>query len=174
MGFDSLQALPKIIGEGLAIAVAHHVGDTQKVLVVFRQHVGLLVGDHLDTVLDIAQETIFLRQCVACLLADPAEALQRAQHIDSAGAAQLRKTAAGDQLLRLHEELDLADTAATKLHIVTAHGDLAMALVRMDLPFDRVNIGNRGIVEIFAPDVRRKLCHEHAFPHRCRRPPAAP
>ena len=38
-------------------------------------------------------------------------------------AAQLRLAAAGDQLLRLHEELDLADAAAAELDVVAGDRD---------------------------------------------------
>ena len=68
--------------------------------------------------------------------------------------------AAGDQLLGLHEELDLADAAAAELDVVALDGDLAMALVGVDLPLHRVDVGDRGEVEILAPDERRRRLEE--------------
>ena len=60
-------------------------------------------------------------------------------------AAQLWFAATGNQLLRLHKKLDFADTAPPKLHIVAKHRDFAMALVGMDLPLDRMHIGDGGV-----------------------------
>ncbi len=37
---------------------------------------------------------------------------------------------------------------------------VAMALVRVDLPLDRMDVGDRGEVEIFAPDEGRELVEE--------------
>src|SRR5690606_33505693 len=66
-------------------------------------------------------------------------------------------TSASDQLLSLNEKFDLSNTAATKLHIVTANGNIAIASMGMNLPLDRMHIGNGCIVEIFSPDIRRKF-----------------
>ena len=65
--------------------------------------------------------------------------------------------AAGDQLLGLHEELDLADAAAAELDVVAFDRDLVVAAIGVDLPLHRVDVGDRGEVEILAPDERREL-----------------
>ena len=65
--------------------------------------------------------------------------------------------AAGDQLLGLREELDLADAAAAELDVVALDRDLALAAIGLDLPLDRVDVGDRREVEILAPDERREL-----------------
>ena len=67
---------------------------------------------------------------------------------------------ARDQLLGLHEKLDLADAAAAELDIVAGDRDLAMAAIGMDLPLHRVDVGNRGEIHVFAPDERRELLQE--------------
>ena len=64
---------------------------------------------------------------------------------------------ARDQLLRLHEELDLADAAAPELDVVALDRDLVVALVGRHLALHRVHVGDRAVVEIFAPDERRDL-----------------
>ena len=69
--------------------------------------------------------------------------------------------AARDQLLGLREKFDLADAAAAELDVVAFDRDLAMAAIGVDLPLHGVHVGDRGEVEIFAPDERRKLV-EHA------------
>ena len=63
--------------------------------------------------------------------------------------------AAGDELLGLHEELDLADAAAAELDVVALDRDLAMAAIGVDLPLHAVDVGDGGEVEIFAPDEGR-------------------
>ncbi|GFO81887.1 MAG: hypothetical protein A49_15140 [Methyloceanibacter sp.] len=66
-------------------------------------------------------------------------------------------TAARDQLLRLHEEFDIANAAPAQLDIVTAHRDGAMALELVDTAFHRVDIGHGGEVQIFPPNERQEL-----------------
>ena len=68
-------------------------------------------------------------------------------------AAQCGIAAAGDELLGLHEELDLADAAAAELDVVAQHRDRAMALDGVDLALQRLHIGDGGEIEIFAPDI---------------------
>ena len=67
------------------------------------------------------------------------------------------RAAAEDELLRLDEELDFANAAAPELDVVAGDRDLAMAAHGVDLPLHRMDVGDRGIVEIFAPDERREL-----------------
>jgi len=81
------------------------------------QTMRLLVVDHLQAMLDAAQEIVGAGQLRLDAGADPAVAPQLTQHRQRARAAQIRPLAAKDQLLRLHEELDLADAAAAELHI---------------------------------------------------------
>ena len=50
--------------------------------------------------------------------------------------------AAGDQLLGLREELDLADAAAAELDIVALDRDLAVAAIGVDLPLHLVDVGD--------------------------------
>ena len=64
--------------------------------------------------------------------------------------------AAGDELLGLDEELDLADAAAAELDVVALDRDLVVTAIGMDLPLHRVDVGDRGKVEILAPDERRE------------------
>ena len=68
--------------------------------------------------------------------------------------------AAEDELLGLDEELDLADAAAPELDVVAGDRDLVMAAHGVDLPLHRVHVGDRGEIEIFAPDERREVVEE--------------
>src|SRR5258708_4240246 len=60
--------------------------------------------------------------------------------------------AAGDQLLGLGKELDLADAAAADLDVMSLDGDFALAAIGLHLPLHVVNIGERGKVEMLAPN----------------------
>ena len=68
--------------------------------------------------------------------------------------------AAGDQLLGLREEFDLADAAAAKLDVVAFDRDLAVAAVGVDLALHRVHVGDGGVVEILAPDEWGEIVEE--------------
>ena len=65
--------------------------------------------------------------------------------------------AAGDQLLGLGEELDLADAAAADLDVVAFDRDLALAAKGLHLPLHVVDVGKRREIQMLAPDERRDL-----------------
>src|ERR1700678_870867 len=65
--------------------------------------------------------------------------------------------AAGDQLLGLREELDLADAAAADLDIVALDRDLALAAKRLHLPFHVVHVAKGSEIQMLAPDERRDV-----------------
>ncbi len=83
---------------------------------------------------------------------------QRVRH------AQLRLASAGDQLLGLHEELDLADAAAADLDVVAGHADGAEAAKGMDLALHGVDVGDGREVEVLAPDVGGEALTQEAWP----------
>ena len=117
-------------------------------------------ADHLQAVLDAAQEIVSRRQLVARGGVDPAARGERRQRGERVAAAQLVMAAAGDELLGLHEKLDLADAAAAELDVVALDRDLAMAAIGMDLPLHRVHVGDRRVIEIFAPDEGRQIAQQ--------------
>ena len=75
-------------------------------------------------------------------------------------AAHLGASAAKNELLRLDEELDLADAAASEFDIVAGHDDSLVAAHGVDLALHRVDVGDRRIIEILAPDERREVGQE--------------
>ena len=87
---------------------------------------------------------------------------------------QLGMTAAGDELLRLDEELDVADAAAPELDVVARHRDRAVALEGVHLALHRVDVGDGGEVEIFAARQRARAGAGTPRPPRRRRQPPAP
>src|SRR5215469_17726678 len=67
---------------------------------------------------------------------------------------------AGDQLLGLDKEFDLANATPSELYVVAFDGDFAMTSIGMDLPLHFMNIRNRGVIEIFAPDEWRQIAEK--------------
>src|SRR5687768_7126779 len=129
-------------------------------LIARGENVGLLVGDHLQAMLDHAQKAVVAVELPRGTFGDPTGIRQRIEHVERLAAAQRGVAAAGDELLGLNEEFYLADAAAAELDVVTPHRHLAMALDGMDLALQRLHIGNGGEVEIFAPDVRLETVEE--------------
>ena len=125
---------------------------------------GLLVGDHLQAMLDRAQEPVGGVEVGARRGVDPAAVGERAQRRQRLAAAQLRMAAAGDELLGLDEELDLADAAAAELDVVAFDRDVAVAAIGVDLPLHLVDVGERGEIEIFAPDEGREVARAAPSP----------
>ena len=148
------------VGEGVAAGKAEKARETVERFAVGRQRMGLLVGDHLQPVLDAAQEIVGRRQIVARGGVDPAAVGERGERRERVAAAQFGVAAAGDELLGLDEELDLANAAAAELDVVALDRDVAVAAIGVDLPLHRVHVGNRGEVEIFAPDEGRQLAQQ--------------
>ena len=107
------------------VGKAHEAGDMREALGGLGQRVGLLVLDHLQAVLEGAQEAIGVLQIGGRVVGDEAARAQRFQRGQGAALAQRRHAAAEDQLLGLGEELDLADAAAPELDVVAGHRDLA-------------------------------------------------
>ncbi len=134
----------------------------------------LLVGDHLQPMLDAAQVEIGLAQLLGDTPLDPAALDELSHRLERLPRAQLRLPAAGDQLLRLHEELDLADAAAAELDVVPGDGDVPEAAVGEDLPLHGVHVGDGRVVEVLAPDERGQLVEQLARRPRCRRRRRAP
>ena len=92
--------------------------------------------------------------------ADPAALGERRERRQRLAAAQFGMPAAGDELLGLHEELDLADAAAAELDVVAFDRDVLVAAIGVDLPLQRLDVGHRGVVEILPPDEGRELLQD--------------
>ena len=169
-----LQAGDERSGEGCHVRVAAEPRKAGKPLWIVGHLVRLLVGDHLQPVLDAAQEDVGFGKILRHGRLDPAARGEPLQRVERARRAQVRLAAAGDELLRLHEELDLADAAAPELDVVAGNGDVPEAAVGVDLPLHGVDVGDRREVEILAPDERREVRRGTAARPRCRRRTGAP
>ena len=151
MPLDGLEAGAHGVVQRSGVGIAHERGEALHLLRPLGQSVGLLVGDHLQAVLEAAQEAVGLDQVVGGLRLDPARLRQRPQRRAGGRRPRFRQSAAEDQLLGLDEELDLADAAATDFEVVAGDPDPAVAAMRVDLPLDRMDVADRGEVEKAAP-----------------------
>src|SRR5829696_4124368 len=100
--------------ESITAFVAEKAREPVKFLPLIRQRVGLLVGHHLQPMLDNAQEAIGFGKVARCLRTDPAAFRKIFQRHERLALAQLAMPPACDQLLSLNEEFDFADAAAAE------------------------------------------------------------
>src|SRR5690606_10814313 len=117
---------------------------------------------HLQPMLHHAQENVGLVELDTYRLVDPAARDQSLQHRPGPRAAQRRVASPGNELLRLGEELYLADAAAAALDVVSEHADGRYSAMRLHLALDGMDVGDRRVVEVFAPYERRQLVQEGA------------
>ena len=85
---------------------------------------------------DAAHEVVSRGEIVAHCGVDPAAGGERGQHGDGLAAAQIGVASAGNELLGLDKEDDLADAAAAQLDIVALDRDFTMPDMGMNLPPD--------------------------------------
>ena len=119
-------------------------------LVLFRKAVSLLVVDHLQPVLDAPQEPVVGGQGVGHRPIRPTGLGQHRQSVDGSCGAEAWIAAAEDELLRLSEELDLANAAAPEFQIVPVDGNDIVTAGIMNPPLYAVNILNRREIQRFA------------------------
>src|SRR5680860_251559 len=104
----------------------------------------LFVGNHLDSVLNIAQIPIALRQLVSCFGSNPAIRGKGVQPSNRANLPEICISATSDQLLRLDKKFNLPDPAATKLYVVAFDSDLTvppmLSLIHISEPTRRTPI----------------------------------
>ena len=131
-------ASPKSVGVGKA----RELRDALELVGLGGNDMGLLVADHLQPVLDSAQEQIGFGQLARGFSRDPAACRESSKRLDRPATAKLGMAAAGDQLLGLREELDIADAAAAELDVVPLDRDGAVALIGMHPPLHRVDVGD--------------------------------
>ena len=151
-GFDRLQPPGQRRAEGFHVGLAGHQRHAAQFLVILGQRMGLLVAHHLDAVLDVAEVPVGGRQLPGRLRIDPVGVGEPEQRLVGPTAPKRGHATTGDQLLGLNEELDLADAAAPELDVVALDRDLAETAMAVDLALDRMNVGDRGVIEIFAED----------------------
>ncbi len=80
--------------------------------------------------------------------------------IERTSGAKLRLAAASNELLRLGEELDLADASGAELDVVPGKRDAAETAKSVDLPLHGMDVGNGREIEVSPPDEGRDLVEE--------------
>src|SRR5258708_11139449 len=113
---------------------------------------GLFVGNHLQTMLDGAKETVGILQIGTRRSVDPAAAGERAQRHQRLPASQMRISPARAELLGLNEKFDLPDAAAAKLDAVPLDRDDAVTAIGAALALHLMTVGARAEIEVLAPD----------------------
>src|SRR5260221_226165 len=142
--------------------MAEEAGEAVEVLATRRQSMCLFVGNHLQAMLDGAQEPVGILQIGARRSVDPAAVGERAQRHQRLPASQLRISPARDELLGLNEKFDFPDAAPAKLDIVSLDRDDAVTAIGMDLALHLMNVGERDEIEVLAPDERREIVDEQS------------
>jgi hypothetical protein len=142
----------KIGGELICFGIAKKGCKAPDAVAIGRQAMHLGVIDHLQPMLDPAQKPVILGQRLGRRRVDAAGCGQPPQGGAGRPNAQPGDPATPDQLLGLGKEFDFPDAAAAGLDIVALDGDSSAALMRLDLPLDRMNIGNRREIEVLSPD----------------------
>ena len=160
MSLHDVEMAEQILRKGCPALIAEEVRKALDGLGIFGQRMGLLVRDHLQPVLDAAQELVSRRQFVKRPKGDPVAGGQDLQRVQRRTHPQFRVAAAGNELLRLREKLDLADAAAADLDVMAFDRDLALAAIGLHLPLHVVDVGKRGKIQMLAPDERRKFCDQ--------------
>ena len=148
------------VGKAIEPRITAELGEPRQRLSLEWKTLRLLVRDHLQPMLDATKVGIGPGQIVDRFRADPLVGAQLLQHVEGARSAHLGAASAKNKLLRLDEKLDLADAAAPKFDIVPGHDDVLVAAHGVDLALHGVDVGDRRIIEILAPDERREVGQE--------------
>ncbi len=160
-----LQVLPQVAFEICEVCIASEAREPRKFArAAERKRMRLLVRHHLQAVLHAAQIAVGGAQIVAHLRADPVEIGEAVERLKRLARAERPLPASCDELLRLHEEFDLANAAAPELEIMASDRDLAVTLCGVDLPLHRVDVRDGVVIEIFAPDIGAESFEEGVSP----------
>ena len=114
---------------------------------------GLLVADHLQPVLQRPVRGVISGERVPRLCINPPGLRKRGKTVNRPPCPQRRVAPAKGKLLRLHEELDLANPAGAELHIVAGQVvSPRQSLGVADLGADVVDVLQRGEIQMPPPD----------------------
>src|SRR6478735_5780054 len=115
---------------------------------------GLPVVHHLQPVLDRAQAVVGFTEALRVLGGDDTLGGERVERGARAAVPQRRQPPAVDQLVRLGEELDLANPATTALDVEPRPGLARAAVGLADARGQPADLLDRGEIEVAAPDER--------------------
>ncbi len=99
------------------VGKAHDQGDARLILFVVRQHLRLAVGNRLNGVLGVAQKFVAFAQLFGHRRGQITLPFEGFQHVEQRTLLQAQVAATVDQLERLGDELDFANSAGTELDV---------------------------------------------------------
>src|SRR3546814_9334956 len=114
------------------VAVCSDVCSSYLRLPVGVQPVGLAVVDHLQAMLDSAEQAIGRRQALRLGRGNPSCFCERGERVQRRRRAQARLAPAMDELVHLSEKLDLANAALATLEIESGAKRLALRIMTAD------------------------------------------
>ncbi len=155
--FNLLHLRRQRAGETLQIRMGAEARKAFKLVIIGRQTLRLFIGDHLQPVLDSAEMLVGYGEVFNGVLRDPSVALQLHEHVKRSRTSELVTASAENELLRLHEELDLANASAPQFYIMARHRDFGKSAHGVNLAFHCMNVGYRSVVKVLAPDERREI-----------------
>jgi len=153
-------------GELGGVGIVHEDGEAFQILGSLGQDVGLPVGDHLQPMLDGAQEAVGGLEFDHRRTRDVAGLRQQVQRPECRGGAHGWIAAAPDELQCLGEEFDLPDAALAQLDVVAGDARHRVrhcavlrvrertAFVGIDPLLHGVNVGDRRKIQATPPDER--------------------
>ncbi len=146
----SVEAVLEVFAQRRGVA-PRQVGQAREALRVARQEVGLGIADHLQSVLDLAEEFVVAAQGVGLVLTDPARGRQALQALQCLPHAKRRIPPSGNELAGLREELDLADAAGPQLDVSLLERGPVGCLVVADSQSHFMRVADRYEIEMAAP-----------------------
>ena len=105
-----------------------------------RNGVGLLVVNHLDSMLDPAEQPVGCRQLIGDLSGNSAKRGKERQHAQRSLPPEFGDLTAPDQLMRLGQEFDLPNPPLAEFDVLTLDRDPAASLAGIDLSLDRLDV----------------------------------
>ncbi len=111
----------------------------------------LRVCQHLQSVLEAAQKHVGRAQFFHDIAGQKASTLQDRQRREDRLRLQALVPPSADQLKRLNDELDLADSSRTELHVV---GQLAPLHLSLDEAFHLAQTFEHAVIEVASEDER--------------------
>ena len=147
VAFDAMQRGQQRVLERHRIGIAQESRDGCNAGLVGRHAMGLLVVDHLQAMLDLAQEAVGLDQLIGGTGRNMAGGGQCPQCLTGATQPERRIATAKDQLLGLGKEFDLPNAAAPQLDVVAQDLDRTATAMgssgRAAFSFQRVHATSR-------------------------------
>src|SRR6516165_2056064 len=157
---DRAEMTEQIGSKSVRMRIAEKDSDPLDPRAVRGQPVRLGVVHHLQAVFEPAQKAVVVDQRRGGAGIDATDRREPAQRLAGRPDPQLPQPPTPDQLLGLGKEFDLPNAAATGLDIVAFDRDSGAAAMSIDLSLDRVDVLDRGKIQVLAPEKGLQLAKE--------------